>query len=322
MPQSSWRIDLARFGSLAAVGLLLTSPVEAQRAQPPSWYAWVPKSVVEHPWKAPQKPIWRLSEILAAHRGQSSWTQQIVLDHDYDAKYIQMAPGQKTRTQFWADDRIFFVVWEGQIRFTIQGQEPFVATKGFLVQVPFRTPYSMETVGSAPSLRFEVIHSGRTPLFPTDSNAAPPPAPAGKLYVKARYVTPPDPYTSINRPYVDFEQEYVHNPAQPMGNIPFVKDTDNFMNIIRGPGIPTPPDTNKGHFHVDYNEFWFIAEGKIDYLMEGMKVFTAEPGDVVYAPQGRWHRASFGGTGTDTRIAINPRPEGMHNFEPAPPPAP
>jgi mannose-6-phosphate isomerase-like protein (cupin superfamily) len=322
MPHPRWSIHLARLGSVAALGLLLAAQAEAQRAQPPSWYAWVPKSEVEHPWKAPQKPIWRLSEILAAHHGQSSWTQQIVLDHDYDAKYIQMAPGQKTRTQFWADDRIFFVVWDGQVRFTIQGQEPFVATKGFLVQVPFRTPYSMETVGNTPSLRFEVVRSGRTPLFPTDSNATPPPAPPGKLYVKARYVTPPDPYTNINRPYVDFEKEYVHNPTKPMGNIPFVKDTDNFMNIIRGPGIPTPPDTNKGHFHVDYNEFWFIAEGKIDYLMEGMKVFTAEPGDVVYAPQGRWHRASFGGTSIDTRIAINPRPEGMHNFEPAPPPAP
>ncbi|HEY0938555.1 MAG TPA: hypothetical protein VGE08_00540 [Steroidobacter sp.] len=32
--------------------------------------------------------------------------------------------------------------------------------------------------------------------------------------------------------------------------------------------------------------------------------------------QGRWHRASFGGTGMATRLAINPRPEGMHDFQP------
>jgi hypothetical protein len=43
---------------------------------------------------------------------------------------------------------------DGQIRFTIEGQEPFVATKGFLVQVPKRLVYSMETVGDRPSLRF------------------------------------------------------------------------------------------------------------------------------------------------------------------------
>jgi mannose-6-phosphate isomerase-like protein (cupin superfamily) len=326
---SHWRpgIQLACLGSVAALGLLNVPQVLAQQAPPahappPSWYAWAPKSTAEHPWKAPQKPIWRLSEIVAAHQGHASWTEQIVLDHDYDAKYIQMAPGEKTRTLFWADDRIFFVVWGGQIRFTIQGQQPFVAAKGFLVQVPYRTPYSMETVGSEPALRFEVVRSGRTPLYPTDSTATPPAAPPGKEYIKTRYVTPPDPYTDMNKPYVDFEKDYVHNPANPQGDFAFVKDTDNFMNIIRGPGIPTPPDTSKGHFHIDYNEFWFIAEGKIDYLMEGMKVFTAEPGDVVYAPMGRWHRASFGGNTIDTRIAINPRPEGMHNFDPNPPARP
>jgi mannose-6-phosphate isomerase-like protein (cupin superfamily) len=313
----------ACLSSLAALGLLTVMPTGAQQMAPPAqppqssiWYAWVPKSTVQSPWKAPNKPIWRLAEILAAHKGHASWTQQIVLDQDYDAKYIQMAPGEKTPTLFWADDRIFFVVWSGQIRFTIQGQQPFVASKGFLVQVPYRTPYSMEAVGDAPALRFEVIRPGRTPLYPADTTTSAPMAAVGKLYFKSSYRTPPDPYTDINKPFLDFEKDYVNNPANPKGDHAFVKDTDNFMNIIRGHGVPTPPDSNKGHFHIDYNEFWFIAEGHIDYLMEGMKVFTAEPGDIVYAPQGRWHRASFGGDTMDTRIAINPRPEGMHNFDP------
>ncbi len=225
-----------------------------------------------------------------------------------------MAPGEKTRTQFWADDRIFFMVWGGQIRFTIAGQEPFVAKKGVMVQVPYRTLYSMETVGDAPSLRFEVVRSGRTPLYPyTEGDSAP--QMKGKTYIKTSYRTPPQPYGDA-KVYVDFFKDYVDNPDAPRGDHAFVKDDANFMNIIRGHGTPTPPDSNKGHFHIDYNEFWFIAEGKIDYLMEGMKVFTADPGDIVYAPQGRWHRASWGGTGMSTRIAINPRPEGMHHYDP------
>ena len=99
------------------------------------------------------------------------------------------------------------------------------------------------------------------------------------------------------------------------GDNAFVSDANNFMNVIRGHGTPTPPDSNKGHFHIDYDEFWVVAEGTIDYKMEGMKVYTADVGDVVLAPQGRWHRASWAGTGMSTRIAINPRPEGMHNFD-------
>lgn len=276
-------------------------------------YAWAPRPVPMTAWTAPNKPIWRLSEIVAAHKGEASWHQTIVKDQDYTGTYIQMAPGEKTRPQFWADDRVFWYIADGQVRFTIQGQQPLVASKGFLVQVPFRTPYSLETVGNAPSLRFEVTRSRRTPLYPAEGNATAPTAP-GKEYIKVSYRTGPDPYTEANKPYVDFWGDFVKRPPTP-GNHPAVIDTNNFMNIIRGKGMPTPPDSNKGHFHTDYNEFWVIAEGTVDYKMEGMPVFTASVGDVVYAPRGRWHRASWAGNGMSTRIAINPRPEGLHNFD-------
>jgi len=304
-----------KFACLGMLGLSVILPANAQPGT--VFYSWSPKPVPLTEWRAPNKPIWRLSEILAAHKEQKNWTQPIVRDQDYAADYIQMAPGEKTKTQFWADDPVFWYVASGQIRFIIQGQEPFVATKGFLVQVPYRTPYSMETVGGEPSVRFEVRHANRTPLYPASgpNDAGPVPTASGKDYVLASYRTPPKPYGDA-KPYVDFLKDYV-NPATPPkpGDHAFVKDDNNFMNIIRGHGTPTPPDSNKGHFHIDYNEFWVIAEGKIDYKMEGMKVFTGDVGDIVYAPQGRWHRASWAGDGMSTRIAINPRPEGMHNFD-------
>lgn len=297
-------------------GLVLAALPAAAQPQATVWYSWSPKPTVPTPWTAPNKPIWRLSEILAAHKGEKSWVQPIVHDQDYDANYVQMAAGEKTKPLFWADDRIFWYVASGQIRFHIQGQEPFVASKGFLVQVPYRNVYWMETVGDEPSLRLEVIRSGRTPLYPAQQgDKGPAPTAKDKTYVLASYRTPPDPYSDAAKPYLDFWGAYVKR-TNNTGNYNFVRDTTNFMNVIRGKGTPTPPDSNKGHFHIDYNEFWVVAEGTIDYKMEGMKVFTADVGDVVYAPQGRWHRASWAGNGMSTRIAINPRPEGMHNFDP------
>jgi len=301
---------------IAALALAAAFPAMAQQA-PQIWYSWSAKPVPLTPWKAPNKPIWRLSEILAAHKGEKDWVQPVVNDQDYHGDYIQMAPGGKTKTQFWADDRVFWYIASGQVRFTIQGQEPFVASKGFLVQVPYRTPYSLETVGNEPSVRFEVTRSGRTPLYPAQKgDTGPAPTAKDKVYVLASYRTPPDPYSDVNKPYVDFLKDYVNATTPPKpGDHAFVKDANNFMNIIRGHGTPTPPDSNKGHFHIDYSEFWVIAEGTVDYKMEGMPVFTANVGDIVYAPQGRWHRASWAGNGMSTRIAINPRPEGMHNFD-------
>ena len=95
-----------------------------------------------------------------------------------------------------------------------------------------------------------------------------------------------------------------------------MRDDHFTANVIRGAAAPVPPDTELGHFHVGITEFWFIMEGSIGYKIEGFPYFRTEPGDVVIAAKGRWHR-----TGNDpvapfsTRIPINPRPPALHNFE-------
>jgi mannose-6-phosphate isomerase-like protein (cupin superfamily) len=306
------RSVIQRLSCLLGGSLICASGALAQQSSPPQRpqpiVAWSAKPVETTPWTAPNKPHWKLSEVLAKHSGQRSWHEDIVSDRDFIARYISMAPGEKTRRQFFADDRVFWIVQSGRMRVSIDGQEPFVASQGFMVQVPYRVPYSIATEGSEPVVRFEVIGAQAVPLYPMDETPAPL---DGRKYMKVTY-TGHGAYDEINKPYLDFTKDIVK--ANGRGG-PFVKDDKTFANMIRGPGQPPPPPANLGHFHIGYSEFWLILEGKIDYLIEGVPFFTAEPGDVVYAPQGRWHRASFGGTGMATRLAINPRPEGMHNFQ-------
>ena len=79
---------------------------------------------------------------------------------------------------------------------------------------------------------------------------------------------------------------------------------------------PVPPDTNKGHFHVGWTEFWFIMEGKIGMKVEGLPYFNCDPGDVMIAAQGRWHRAGDDPAAPwSTRVPFNPRPPILHNFD-------
>src|ERR1700709_907148 len=101
---------------------------------------------------AKTSPAPRLPAVLARHKGQPRWQEQVIRTARYDAQWIQSAPGDKSATIYYGDDRVVWVVWGGQIRFAIEGQQPFVAIKGFLVQVPQRVRFSMETVGDAPSL--------------------------------------------------------------------------------------------------------------------------------------------------------------------------
>jgi mannose-6-phosphate isomerase-like protein (cupin superfamily) len=172
---------------------------------------WAPKPVPPLPYVSPNRAIWRLQEVLGAHKGQQDGTQHVVRTHDYDAYWISMAPGKKTKTQFYADDRVVWVVQSGQIRFTIEDQEPFIASKSFLIDVPARTCYSLETVGDAPSLRFEVRPAGEMPSYPV--NETPTHVP-GWRYIKA-VIHEPGSYDDagappgLNKPYLDFQKDVV-----------------------------------------------------------------------------------------------------------------
>ncbi len=302
-----WRLVLCCIAALTMPAL----------AQDDVWYAWSPK-----PDKLPaygkNKPVTRLPAMLARHKDQARWSEQVIRTTRYDAKWIQAAPGDKEATRYWGDDRAVWVVWGGQIRFTIEGQQPFVATKGYLVQVPQRVRYSMETIGNEPSLRFEVVHAGIAPLRAGDE-----PKPTdlpGTHYMKISTPTQPEAYDAINRPYVDFFKDVVaadpvHGPKQSR----VVSDEANLVNIIRGKGVPTPPPSNRGHFHIGDDEFWFILEGRCDYLIEDVGLVTADAGDIVFVPPGRWHRASWalsraGASQTDTRLSFNVSPNLFHNF--------
>jgi mannose-6-phosphate isomerase-like protein (cupin superfamily) len=272
--------------------------------------ALAPKPAQPTAYSPPHKPHWKLSEILAQNAGKKSWSLTVVDDAHLKAQYISMAPGETTPVKFYADNPAWWVVQDGQIRFTIDGQEPFVASKGFLVQVPYRVPFSMETVGDKPSLRFEVTVTGASVLYPANTGYEPKPI-DGIQFAKITF-SGRGAYSDQNRPYLDFETQIVKG-GQRAGA--FVTDDRGFANIIRGRGAPPPPETDKGHFHLDYAEFWFILEGQIDYLIEGLPFFSAQQGDIVYVPKGRYHRASFGGQGMATRLAINGYPQGLHNYQ-------
>src|SRR3569833_2051002 len=112
-----------------------------------------PKPTTPTPYVAPNKPHWKLSEILAAHKGQSDWVQPIVRNKDQEGDYITLGAGKKTKQKMYSDDRVVFIVWDGSIKVSIDVYQAFTATKGFIVSVPFPLIYTLEYVGSNPALR-------------------------------------------------------------------------------------------------------------------------------------------------------------------------
>ena len=268
---------------------------------------WAPVPSTANKWIAPNKPHTKVAELIASHKGQASWREPIVRDVLLTGDYVQMAPGTKTPRQFQPDNPIWWIVQSGEVRFTIEGQEPFVARKGFLVQVPYRNVYQLEAIGAAPALFFEVKVADSPTMYPADETPVPVP---GMEFVKVRIAGKAN-YSDKVRPFLDF------NGAVEAGKRvagPFVSDPRAFANVIRGlPQEDNPKD--KGHFHEVSAEFWFVLEGTINYKIADLPIFDAQQGDIVFVPKQTWHRAHHGGTGYSTRLAMNGYPDLLHNFQ-------
>ena len=272
--------------------------------------AWAAKPAKLPAYVAPNRLIYRLADVMAKHKGKDSWTQPVFASRDFVGEWISMAPGEKTKTQFYADDRVFWVVESGSMRVTIEGQEPFIATTHCRVQVPTRLQYSMENVGNEPVLRLQMRPAGESPDYPLSET----PTPAkGIKYVQATYTGHGD-FDKINHPFIDFEKQIVQG-GEKTGV--WIRDDHTYVTILRSQkGVPTPPDTEWGHFHANFPELWLIVEGTQQFLVEGEKLVTVSDGDIVEAPTGRYHRAMPYGDGPSTRLAYIPRPDNLHWFQP------
>ena len=290
------RRAIVQIAMLIGMGTATAQPAATPQTPPRVLkYALAPRPDPLTTWKAPNRPHYKLSDVLAAH-STPSWSQTVVQDEHFTGRFIQMAPGEKTKRLFYADNEMFWVVQVGQMRVHVEGMDPFTAGKSTIVQIPARTLFHVETIGDAPVLRFEVTHTGTLPIYADGETPVPV---AGQDYVRVSYDAAPPPALDPAKIYLDFDKDVVGGKVR-AGR--FLKSG----SLIRGMSIPTPPRDDQGHWHTETNEFYFIMEGKLDFQLEGQAPFIVEQGDVVYVPHGRYHRNNYTGDGMATRLAIFP----------------
>lgn len=302
-----------RMASLAILMAMAVTPVLAQAGgseKGPERIVWAAQKTPESPYVAPNKLITRIADILKAHQGQTDWEQKVLLTRDYDGRYFSMAPGGKTKAQFYADDRAFLWVYSGQMKVTIDGQQPVTATKGYLIDVAPRLAYALENTGTEPVVYWRVTPAGQMPSYPVTETPMPV---KGWKYIRAK-MTETGGYAGVNQPFLDFNKDIV---AADGKSRDFAYDGHTSAHIIRtGPVAALPPDTSWGHFHENMVEAWVVIEGTLDVLVSGEKLVTGTVGDVIQAPNERWHRATtHPNSGKSTRLAMTPRlMEGQVHF--------
>ena len=282
------------------------SVLRAQEPQRPVPTAvWAPKPS-QPPAYPPGQKVWnKLPDLKARHKGEANWREQVVDDGRLTGEYVAAAPGAKVAKRLHPDTREWFAVIEGEVRVEIEGQAPFTATRGSVVNIPRQTIYALETIGDKSSLRFVVNVARAKTLFPRDTAEAPAQAaPAGSAWVAATLNRTPGQYDQFNTPTVNIHEAAAKNDKYSGGR--FVRDDKSEMLIIYGHEKNLPPlDPNdKGHFHAESAEFWLVFTGQIRYAFEGQQPFVASEGDVVYVPAGTWHATRFNGPEPACRLSI------------------
>ena len=114
------------------------APALAQTPSPPAnWWSqagaengpertvWAAQKTPETPYTGVNKPIWHIADILKSHQGQARWEEKVILTRDFDGRYVQMAPGDKAKCMFYADDRVFGWVYSGAVKITFEPESTF-----------------------------------------------------------------------------------------------------------------------------------------------------------------------------------------------------
>ena len=266
---------------------------------------WAPKPSQPPAYPPGQKPWTTIADLRAKHKGEANWHELIVDDGRLTGEYVAAAPGTKVAKRLHPDTREWFAVVEGEVRVEIEGQPPFTATRGSIVNIPRQTIYALETTGEKQSLRFLVNVARAKTLFPRDTVEPPSQmAPPGSAWMPATLNRAPGQYDQFNQPTVNIHEAAAKNDKYTGGR--FVRDDKSEMLIIYGfeKNLPPLDPNDKGHFHAESAEFWLVFTGQIRYAFEGQPPFVAGEGDVVYVPAGTWHATRYTGAEPACRLSI------------------
>ena len=297
---------IARLSVVVGVCVLLLGSIwvassQQRRPQRRAPAGYVYKPLRPFGWTSPMRPFTRLADVKAQHRGEKEWSELVVKDEHLWSRYIQSAPGSKVSPRFHPDTREWWAILEGQIRFNIEGQEPFVARRRSMVQVPPQTIYSMETIGGVPAIRFETNIQHAVTIY------IEPPSPSlpGFEIVPVTTARRPFPYEGTNKPHINLD-DLIADPNYSGSR--FVDDVRAVSNIIftRDPSsLPPVMEHDTSHWHAGGGEYWIVMIGQIRFPLEGQEIFILDEGDVAYAPTFTRHEPRGWGDGPACRLAMD-----------------
>ena len=90
-----------------------------------------------------------------------------------------------------------------------------------------------------------------------------------------------------------------------------IQDERQLVTLIANP----PGGGNRPHWHAEFDEWWVVMAGELEWELTGGVVVTARKDDIVWVPRGTVHHIRTTGTETSLRLAVA-MPPATHYFSP------
>jgi len=95
----------------------------------------------------------------------------------------------------------------------------------------------------------------------------------------------------------------------PPWSVRLIADERNLVTLIANP----PGTGNRPHWHKDFDEWWFVLSGRLQWELTGGTRFEASKDEIVWVPRGTVHHITNIGDEMSLRVAIA-MPPAVHYF--------
>lgn len=90
-----------------------------------------------------------------------------------------------------------------------------------------------------------------------------------------------------------------------------IQDERNMVSLI----ATAPGSGNRPHWHQDFDEWWVIMSGQLEWELTGGTIVRAQKDDIVWVPRGTVHHIRAVGDELTLRLAVA-MPPALHLYHP------
>jgi len=245
--------------------------------------------------------VTRHAEIMGRHPAGSRWAEVPITDGRNRAVWISGPPGTPPDPHIHPDFNEFWIILDGMTRYQIGQYEPIDALWGDIMIAPAGYAHDIRPIKGVQAIRIGITH----PDGNHDIKGIEP----SKLYP----MPDADPPNLIHTSYEKMLER--HGTATNWGE-EVVLDQRNRVNFIHS----LPGASNNPHWHPDFDEWWVVLKGELEWHVGKKEPFRAGSGDVVFVEKGYRHEIITVSDESAVRLAVTNR-AGIHIFdgeEPAP----